>query len=682
MPRKSGPAPDPAAEVEALRAEIRRHDRLYHVDAAPEISDREYDILMERLLALESSHPDLVTPDSPSQRVGGQPIPGFVSVRHAAPMQSLDNTYNEAELRAFDERVRKVLGDPVEPVTYLVEPKIDGVAVNLVWEKGLFTLGTTRGDGVSGDDITHNLRTVRGLPLRLAEVRLPKGTTTSGRFEARGECYLTREGFSAMNARAEAEGEKTFVNPRNATAGTLKQLDPASAGSRPLQVLTYQIVDARGRHGIRTQADIVDALAAAGLPVNRAAKADGIEAVLELVRTWETKRFDLPYEVDGLVIKVNDLGQQEDLGSTSKAPRWAIAFKYPAQEAITRVEQIFCSVGRTGVVTPVAFLTPVFVSGSTVARATLHNADEVERLDVREGDWVAVEKGGEVIPKVTRVLLEKREGKPRKFRMPSSCPSCGSPLVREEGEVAWRCIRLDCPAQVEGRILHFASRGAMKIEGLGEKIVAALIAAGLVRDASDLYDLNAEQLVPLERMGEKSAANLVASIESSKTRGLVRLIYAIGIRQVGTRAAELLARHFGSMDALAAADEDALVAVEEIGPKVAHEIQRFFADDGNRRIIGRLRDAGVVMEETRRAAAGGPLSGKTIVVTGRLTKFTRAEIQEAITSNGGRASDSISKKTDYLVVGEEAGSKLAKAESLGVTILTEDEFLALIAGSA
>jgi DNA ligase (NAD+) len=679
MPKKPG-ASGPAAELESLRADIRRHDRLYHVEAAPEISDREYDRLMERLLELEAAHPELVVPDSPSRRVGGQPIEGFVTVRHAVPMQSLDNTYNEAELRAFDERVRKVLGDPVEPVVYLVEPKIDGVAVNLVWEDGLFTLGTTRGDGVSGDDITHNLRTVRGLPLRLADVPLPKGSTTSGRFEARGECYLTREGFSAMNARAEAEGEKTFVNPRNATAGTLKQLDPSIAGARPLQVLTYQIVDARERHGIRTQAGILEALAHAGLPVNRAAMAAGIEDVLELVRTWESKRFELPYEVDGLVIKVNDLNQQEDLGSTSKAPRWAIAYKYPAQEAITRVERIVCSVGRTGVVTPVAFLTPVFVSGSTVARATLHNADEVERLDVREGDWVAVEKGGEVIPKVTRVLLEKREGRPRKFTMPEKCPSCGSTLVREEGEVAWRCIRLTCPAQVEGRIIHFASRGAMKIEGLGEKIVAALIAAGLVRDASDLYDLTAEQLVPLERMGEKSAANLVASIAASKTRGLVRLIYAIGIRQVGTRAAELLARHFGSMAALAAADDEALTAVEEIGPKVAHEIRRFFADEGNVRIIERLRAAGVVMEETRRAAAGGPLSGKTIVVTGRLTRFTRAEIQEAITSNGGRASDSVSKKTDYLVVGEEAGSKLAKAESLGVPVLTEAEFIELIGG--
>jgi DNA ligase (NAD+) len=680
MPKK-GPPRAPAARIEALRAEIRRHDRLYHVEAAPEITDREYDRLVEELLDLEAGHPELVTPDSPTRRVGGQPLTGFVTVRHSVPMQSLDNTYNEDELKAFDERVRKVLGDPAEPVRYVVEPKIDGVAVNLVWEDGVFTLGTTRGDGISGDDITQNLRTVRGLPLALNDVALPVGRTTIGRFEARGECYLTREGFSAMNARFEADGEKTFMNPRNATAGTLKQLDPAIPGSRPLRILTYQIVEAERRHGLRTQSAILAALRDAGLPVNTGDTVAGIDEVVRLVGVWDAKRHELPFEVDGLVVKVDDLRQQEDLGSTSKSPRWAIAFKFPAEEATSQVERIFPSVGRTGVVTPIAFLTPVLVSGTMVSRASLHNADEVARLDVREGDWVVVEKGGEIIPKVTRVLVERRSGNPPEFRMPEHCPSCGSRLVREEGEVAWRCIRVDCPAQVEGRITHYASRGAMKIEGLGEKIVAALIAAGLVRDPSDLYDLTAEQLVPLERMGEKSAANLVASIEASKTRGLARLIYAIGIRQVGTRAAGLLARHFGSMAALATADEEALVAVEEIGPKVAHEIRRFFADEGNVRIIDRLRAAGVVMEEARRAAAGGPLSGKTIVVTGRLVKFTRAEIQEAITSNGGRASDSISKKTDYLVVGEEAGSKLAKATSLGVAVLTEDEFLALIEGA-
>ncbi|MDZ4804626.1 MAG: NAD-dependent DNA ligase LigA [Candidatus Eisenbacteria bacterium] len=670
----------PAAEMERLREEIRRHDRLYHVEAAPEIKDREYDRLVTRLIELEATHPELVTPDSPTRKVGGAPLPGFKSVRHARSMQSLDNTYNEAELCAFDERVRKVLGDPPDPIRYLVEPKIDGVAVNLAFEDGIFTLGTTRGDGVSGDDITQNLRTIRALPLKLKKVPLPVGDTTIGRFEARGEAYLTREGFSAMNARAEAEGERSFVNPRNATAGTLKSLDPSIPASRPLRILTYHVVDARERHGVRRQSEILEVLRKAGLPVNRAESASGIEAVIEIVRTWESRRFELPFEVDGLVIKVDELLQQEDLGSTSKAPRWAIAFKYPAEEAITRLERIVCQVGRTGVVTPVAHLTPVFVSGSTVGRATLHNADEVERLDVREGDWVAVEKGGEVIPKVTRVLLDRREGELPKFRMPETCPSCDGPLVREEGEVAWRCIRLDCPAQVEGRLLHFAGRGAMKIEGLGEKIVAALLAAKLVHDVADLYDLTVDQLVPLGRMGEKSATNLMASIEESKTRGLSRLLFAIGIRQVGTRAADLLARHFGSIGALIAADEGALTDVEEIGPKVAHEIRRFVSDEHNRTIFDRLRQAGVVMEEARRSVADGPLVGKTIVVTGRLTRFTRAGIQEAIASNGGRAADSISKKTDYLVVGEEAGSKLARAESLKVAILTELEFLDLISG--
>lgn len=668
----------PAAEIERLRDEIRRHDHLYHLEAAPEVADRDYDHLVERLIELETAHPELITPDSPTRRVGGAPLPGFRSVPHASPMQSLDNTYNEGELRAFDERVRKVLGDPPDPITYLVEPKIDGVAINLAYQDGVFVLGTTRGDGVSGDDITQNLRTIRGLPLKLNDMDLPSGKTSQGRFEVRGEAYLTREGFSAMNARAEAEGEKTFVNPRNATAGTLKSLDPAIPASRPLRILAYQVVGAGQRHGLNQQSEVLEVLRQAGLPVNQGARASGIDAVLALVQEWNTRRFELPYEVDGLVIKVDLLGQQADLGSTSKAPRWAIAFKYPAEEAITRLEKIALQVGRTGVVTPVAHLTPVFVSGSTVSRATLHNAAEVERLDAREGDQVAVEKGGEIIPKVTRVLFETRTGDPPKFQMPTRCPSCVSLLVREEGEVAWRCIRIDCPAQLEGKLLHFAARGAMKIEGLGEKIVAALLATELVHDVADLYDLTVDQLMPLERMGEKSATNLVASIAESKSRGLSRLLFGIGIRQVGTRAADLLARHFGSIESLMAADEAALTAVEEVGPKVAHEIRRFFSDERNQLIIERLTRAGVVMEEERRTAAEGPLVGKTIVVTGRLTRMTRAEIQEAIASNGGRASDSISKKTDYLVVGEEAGSKLIKAENLGVTILTELEFLSLI----
>jgi DNA ligase (NAD+) len=673
-------AKSPKGDIETLRATLRRHDRLYFVLARPEISDREYDRLVEELRALEAAHPELVTPDSPTQRVGGAPLAGFAPVRHSTPMQSLDNTYNEEELRAFDERVRKGLGDPEAVIDYLVEPKIDGVAVNLVYEDGRFTTGTTRGDGTTGDDITQNLRTIRGLPLRLNDVALPKGRTTAGRFEVRGEVYLTREGFTEMNARAEEAGEKTFVNPRNATAGTLKQLDPAIPASRPLRLLAYQLVEARRRFGLRSQSELLAVLGEAGLPANEGVVVSGVAGVLEQVARWATARSTLPYDIDGLVLKVDDLGRQDDLGATSKAPRWAIAFKYPAEEATTRVENIVCQVGRTGVVTPVAHLAPVFVSGSTVSRATLHNADEVERLDVRPGDWVVVEKGGEVIPKVTRVLLDRREGRPRKFRMPESCPSCGGPLVREEGEVAWRCVRIDCPAQVERRIEHFAGRNAMKIEGLGEKIISALLQAGLVRDVADLYELDVDRLVPLERMGEKSATNLVASIEASKGRGLARLLFAIGIRQIGQRAATLLAEHFGSMEALGEAAEEELLQVEEVGPVVAHEILRFFADERNRTVLARLAAHGVVMTAEKRRGGSGPLAGKTVVVTGRLEHFTRADIQEAIARLGGRPSDSISKKTDFLIVGEEAGSKLKKAESLGVAILTEAEFLALVKG--
>lgn len=663
-----------ARRIEELRAEIRRHDQLYFVEARPSISDFDYDRLKRELADLEAAHPELVTPDSPTQRVGGAPLAGFASVPHSEVMLSLDNTYSEEELRAFDERVRKGLGHEADDVTYLVEPKIDGVALNLVYEDGRFVRGTTRGDGVAGDDITQNLRTIRALPLRLTEV---PGFTT-GPLEVRGEAYLTRAGFSEMNARLEAAGEKTFVNPRNATAGTLKQLDPAIPAGRPLLILAYQVLGARRRHGLKRQAEVLDSLRRLGFPTNQGTVVRGVAGVLEQVAHWETARHDLPFEVDGLVVKLDDLRLQEELGATTRAPRWAIAFKYPAQEAVTQVEEILVQVGRTGVVTPVAALTPVFVSGSTVSRATLHNADEVERLDVRVGDWVAVEKGGEVIPKVTRVLLERREGRPRKFKMPEQCPSCGHPLHRAEGEVAWRCDNVACPAQVERRLWHYASRGAMKIEGLGEKVIASLIEAGLARTAADLYDLTVEQLVPLERMGEKSAENLVAGIAESKERGLARVLFALGIRQVGERAARLLAEHFGSMDALRAAGLEELQEVGEIGPIVAGEIVAFFADPDNAALVDRLARAGVRLTEQRAAGSGqGPLAGKTFVVTGRLESFTRGEIQEAIRRLGGSATDSVSKKTDYLVAGEEAGSKLDKARKLGVPVLTEAEFRTL-----
>lgn len=668
LPKSPGAA---RREAESLRTALRRHDHLYYVEARPEISDLEYDRLLRRLGDLEQAWPEILIPDSPTQRVAGAPIAGFLPVPHTEEMLSLDNTYTAEELRAFDERVRKGLGSGEAPVDYLVEPKIDGVAVTLRYGDGRFELGATRGDGVTGDDISANLRTIRSLPLRLE----PLPGFERGPLEIRGEVYLTRDGFTEMNARLEAAGEKTFVNPRNATAGTLKQLDPAIPASRPLTLLAYQIVGARRRHGLTTQGDVIAALRRLGLPTNQARVARGIEAVLSEVSEWESARHALPFEVDGLVVKLDDLRLQEELGATARAPRWAIAWKYPAEEAVTQVEQIVCQVGRTGVVTPVAVLTPVFVSGSTVARATLHNADEVERLDVRAGDWVGVEKGGEVIPKVTRVLLDRRSGDPAPFRMPGRCPSCDSPLVRAEGEVAWRCERASCPAQVERRIWHFASRGAMKIEGLGEKVIASLLAAGLVTTVADLYDLTPDQLVPLERMGQKSAENLVASIAASKERGLSRLLFALGIRQVGETAARLLAEHFGSLAAVRAATMEELQQVGEIGPKVAEEIRRFREDPDNARLMDRLEIAGVATVEARpESPAQGPLTGRSLVVTGRLEHFTRTEIQETIRRLGGKSVDAVSAKTDYLVAGADAGTKLDKARKLGVPVLTEDEF--------
>jgi len=660
--------------VEELRSLIRRYDHEYYALARPTVSDREYDRLMEELKRLEDEHPGLRSPDSPTQRVGGEPLEEFRTVRHSSPMLSLDNTYSEEELAAFDERVRRGLGRGAEdpPVTYAVEPKMDGVAVTVVYEDGRLALGATRGDGSRGDDITANLRTIRAIPLVLREVASP--------LEVRGEVYMTHAGFRRLNDRARAEGRPPFVNPRNATAGTLKLLDPRIVARRPLMVAFYNLVEGE-RHGVGTQLEALEYLRSIGLPTHGGQPAEGPEGLMERVKEWESRRRELDFDVDGLVVKVNAFPLYRRLGATSRFPRWAIAFKYEAEQKPTRLLEIVVQVGRTGAVTPTAILEPVFVSGTTVSRATLHNADEIERLDVRKGDTVIVEKAGEIIPKVVRVVKELRPRGTRKFVFPTRCPSCGSELVREEGEVAIRCVNLACPAQRDRAIMHYASRGAMDIEGLGERVVLLLTGQGLVADVSDLYKLTADDLVPLERMGEKSAENLVAGIAESRNRELWRFLFALGIPNVGAHVARVLARRYGSVDALAAAGEEELTVVNEVGPVIARSVVQFFARPENRALLKRLARAGVRMESESHHAVERVLEGQTVVVTGTLQRFTRDEIKGLIEELGGHAAGSVSRKTSFVVAGEEAGSKLDKARKLGVPVLTEAGFLERIGRS-
>ncbi len=591
---------------------------------------------------------------------------------HSVPMLSLDNTYNEEDLAAFDERVRRGLALEADapPVVYAVEPKMDGVAVTAVWEDGRYVLGATRGDGTRGDDITANLRTVRAVPLKLEGV--------TGRLEARGEVYMTHAGFKRLNEQAESEGRQPFVNPRNATAGTLKLLDSRIVARRPLMIAFYNLVGAEA-HGVRGQLEALEYLASLGLPTHGGQRAEGPAGLGERIREWESRRRELDFDVDGLVIKVDDFALYPELGATSRFPRWAIAFKYEAEQKPTRLKEIIVQVGRTGAVTPTAILEPVFVSGTTVSRATLHNADEIERLDVRVGDTVIVEKAGEIIPKVVRVVKELRPARARKFVFPTRCPSCGSELVREEGEVAVRCLNLACPAQRDRAVMHYASRGAMDIEGLGEKVVLLLTGKGLVGDVADLYRLTVEDLVPLERMGQKSAENLVAAIEESKGRELWRFLFALGIPNVGAHVARVLARRYRTLGTLMQASEEELTAVHEVGPVIARSVVQFFTREENRELLERLEAAGVNMEGEGPApeaeGAARSLDGLTVVVTGTLERFTRDEIKSLIEDLGGRASGSVSRKTDFVVAGEAAGSKREKAESLGVPVLTEAEFL-------
>ena len=659
-------------KIESLRREIERHDHLYHVVGEPEISDREYDLLLKELADLEDANPESRDPDSPTQRVSRGLLPGFKTARHSAPMLSLDNTYSLEELEAFDARVRKLLGK--DDVEYAVEPKVDGVAVALRYVDGRFTQGLTRGDGTEGDDITANLRTLRSIPLRLQGRDLPR------ELEVRGEVYMESRSFQKMNERRVDAGLAAFMNPRNATTGSLKMLDTSEVAKRPLQIFLFSVVRPE-RHGLKTQIHALRWMTDLGLRVNPDnSSAQGYAALRRVCERWETKRERLPYGTDGLVIKVNSFRDQEALGFTSKSPRWGIAYKFGVHEAETKLLRIELQVGRTGVVTPVAILEPVTLLGTVVSRATLHNQDEIERKDFRVGDRVVIEKGGEVIPKVLRVVPGSGRRGP-KFVMPTKCPVCGTTLVRDPEEAATRCENPLCPAQVRSRIVHFASRGALDIEGLGWKTVDWLVDAGLVKDAADLYHLHERKsrLVEIERLGEKSVSNLLAGIERSKTAPLDRLLHAIGIPHVGATIANTLADHFGTLEALAHADEEALLEVEMIGPEIASSVARFFFSKAGRDFVRRLTEAGVRPEaRARRRAATGPLAGKTFVLTGTLEGMTREDAARLIQEAGGKVSSSVSSKTHAVVAGSDPGSKLDKAKTLGVEVWDEPQLKAAL----
>ena len=694
----------PAERIDELRRLIRHHEERYYILDDSEIADAEFDALVKELERLESENPDLVTTDSPTQRVGGRVAAGFATVQHAQPMLSLDNAYNEDELRAFDDRVRRGLGlatDAPDTVAYVAELKIDGVSIALTYDNGVLVRAATRGDGVSGEEVTPSIRTVRAIPLRLREA-------VAGRIEVRGEVYLPRKVFERINReRAESE-EPLFANPRNAAAGTLRNLDPALVASRGLSAFFYQLVggpegpplrteDADLQARLTTHADTLERMRAWGLPVERHwCRCSGVEALIGFCREWDEKRRSLDFDTDGVVIKVDRLADRPILGTTSKFPRWAIAFKFPAEQKTTRLRKIEVNVGRTGAVTPFAMLDPVFVSGSTVSMATLHNADDLARKDIREGDTVIVEKAGDVIPRVVGPVLSKRPANTRPWTMPAECPRCGASLHRAEGEAVWRCENTSCPARLQRGLEHFASRSAMNIEGLGESLIAQLIEGGLVRDYADVYALTAGTLTSLtsrsarsdgkvieRRFGEKNAAKVIEQIERSRRNELWRLIYGLGIRHVGERGAEVLEDAFGSMDALMAATIEQLQSTKEIGPVLAASIRSWFDEPRNTQLIERLRASGIRMdvppEERGARAAPGPLTGKTYVLTGTLSAMTREQATEAIERLGGKVAGSVSRKTTAVVVGADAGSKAEKARTLGVAMLDEPAFLALLA---
>ena len=666
--------PEDAARirVDELRRQLEHHNRLYYLLDAPAISDAEYDALFRELQRLEAQSPGLVSSDSPTRRVGGAALDKFSSVTHRLPMLSLENATNADEIREFDLRIKKNLGlSQEESVSYVCEPKMDGLAVELVYVDGTLTVASTRGDGVSGEDVTENIRTIRSLPLRLSGDRIPR------LLEVRGEVFLSLEAFRKINSEKEEDGVEPFVNPRNAAAGSLRQLDPRITARRPLSIYCYAPGVAEGAD-FRSQQDFFELLAGWGLPVNPLVRpAIGIEEAVTFYEEMQQQRELLPYEIDGTVIKVDSFAIQRELGAKSRSPRWAVACKFPPRQAVTVVEDILHSVGRTGVITPVALLRPVEISGVTVSRATLHNWDEIVLKDIRIGDTVVVERAGDVIPAVVRVLTEKRSGTEQPSLPPEQCPQCGSAVVRIADEVAVRCMGLACPPQFRESIMHFASRNAMDIEGLGEKFIEQLLSLGLVSSVADLYSLTRDDLMKFERMGDKLAANLLAAIENSKQRDLGRFIFALGIRHVGERTAKSLAQAFGSLENLVTAPFDELVSIRDIGATVAQSIRTFFDNQGNIAVIRRMREAGV-SPAVEQKKVGGRFTGKSFVFTGALSRFTRDEARILVENEGGNAVGSVSKKTDYVVAGEEAGSKLAKARELGVTVLTEEEFMELL----
>ena len=660
-------------EIVRLREQIRHHEYRYYVLNDPEISDYEFDRLMRQLQDLEREHPELRTPDSPTQRVGGQPAEEFAKVRHSAPMLSLDNTYSVDELRDFDRRVRELSGRA--EVEYVGELKLDGLSMALTYEDGVLAHGVTRGDGTTGEDVTSNVKTIRSVPLRIDAKRLgiiggPK------RVEVRGEVIMTRPGFDKLNAQREAAGEPKFANPRNAAAGSMRQLDPRIVAERRLDMFLY-FLTVNGRAPLSEHAKVLDALVKMGFKVNpHRRRCRSLDELLAYIQEWESKRDSLDYEIDGIVVKVNDTRLWEELGTTAKSPRWAVAYKYPARQATTKVMEIRAQVGRTGTLTPVADLEAVDVGGVTVSHATLHNMDEIERLGVKIGDTVLIQRAGEVIPQVVKVIKAAPDG--REFRMPKKCPVCGGDVHRSEGEVAYRCVNAACPARLKESLLYFAGRRAMNIDGLGDKLVDQLVDKGLVHDVADLYKLTDEQLANLERMGEKSAQNLIKEIENSKKAELARLIFALGIRFVGERTGQLLADHFGSLDKLAKASEDELLQVEEVGPRVSEAILEFFREKRNLAVVEKLRKAGLKFEQIKARKAEGKLVGKQFVLTGTLPTYSRDEATRLIEEAGGRVTGSVSKKTDYVVAGADPGSKLDKGRSLGVKTIDEAELLKLL----
>jgi DNA ligase (NAD+) len=667
----------PAIEkkIEALREKIRHHEYRYYVLDDPEISDADFDALMNELKRLEAENPKLVTPDSPTQRVGGKPREGFVKAKHSTPMLSLDNAYSDEELRDWERRVHELSGQT--DIEYMCELKLDGMSLALVYSDGRLERGITRGDGSVGEDVTSNVRTVRSIPLAISKDKLKKAGMTAD-FEVRGEMLMPLAAFRRMNEERERQGLSVFANPRNFTAGTVRQLEPSITAQRRMDFFAYMLLK-EGQTYFDRQSKAMDALELAGFKVNPNRRlAKNLEEVWKFIQSWEAKRESLPYEIDGIVIKVDRTAWQRELGFTGKAPRWAIAYKYAARGGVTQIEDILVQVGRTGKLTPVAALKPVPIGGTTVSRATLHNMDEIERLGVKIGDWVEVERGGDVIPKVVKVVEDKEHARgDKQFEMPEHCPVCGGNVVRTLGEVDHRCVNANCPAKLQGTILHFASRHVMNIDGLGEALVNQLTERGLVKNVADLYKLTKDDLLKLERMGEKSAENVLTEIAASKKLPLERVIYGLGIRFVGERTAQFLAEHFGALDAIMKASAEELEEVNEVGPRIAESIVEFFGDEHNHKLVSDLRQAGLTFTGQKKEK-GTKLAGKTFVLTGTLAQHTRDEAKKMIEDAGGRVSGSVSKKTDYVVAGSDAGSKLDKARELGVSVIGEEELEGLV----